>query len=89
MRRVLGPIKRDQSVERRGQLFGNVACRLENESVKCQVAFVKLSGKCRDVMGMSGVDQFWTPMSSVGLKNWTMPGVGKTPFMGPSTCFLV
>ncbi len=31
---------------------------------------------------MSNVEQFSASVSDVGLKNWTMSGVGKTPFMG-------
>ncbi len=34
---LLGPMKGGHSVECQGQIFGNVACQLENGSVECRL----------------------------------------------------
>ena len=44
----------------------------------------KLNVECQAVFGMSDVDHFLASVSGVGLKNWTMSGVGKNPFLGPN-----
>ncbi len=42
----------------------------------------KLSVECQNIFGMSGANHFLASVSDVGLKNWTMSGVGKKPFWG-------
>ncbi len=93
-RKILEPIKGGRSVECQGQIFCDVECRLQNKSVElrfihnlgqlcCYFFFsLHIECRCRPVFGVSCVWQFLGSVSDVGLKIWTVSGVGKNPFMG-------
>ena len=58
-----------------GQIFSNVDMKMRVSSVEYIQA----------VFEMSDVNHFLASVSGVGLKNWTMSGVGKTPLLGPNS----